>query len=81
MSFAGMTLNKTSAPSFGSGPHVRIKEPFSSFHSAKTGVCSLSSRDHSDRDVRRVTPVQIKDTWLRVGFHSAKPMCTMYACS
>ena len=43
-------------------PLVHVKEPYSSFHSAKSVctmyACSLSSRDPSDRVVNRRPPVQ-----------------------
>ena len=47
-------------PVQGESPHVQVKEPYSSFHSAKQ-VCtmyawSLSSRDPLDRDVKWSAP-------------------------
>ena len=46
----------------GASSHVQVKEPYSSFHSAKPlctmYACSLSSRDSSDRDVNYRLPVQ-----------------------
>ena len=54
----------------GESPHVQVKEPHSSFHSAKPVctmyACSLSSRDHSDRDVNWRIPVQGESPTVQV---------------
>ena len=59
----------------GGSPHMQVKKPYSSFQSAKPVitmyVCSLSSRDPSDRDVNwwpptqgESPPVQVKESYI-----------------
>ena len=54
----------------GESPHVHVKEPYSSFQSAKPVctmyACSLSLRDPSDRDVNLRPPVQGESPHVQV---------------